>query len=556
MSTRHSVQGSTGTTRIHGDDALVAGPAAQEPDELLRTLFEAAPGFITSVDREGRILFVNRLGDGLSAEDVIGQSVFSFVAPEHAEFFRAQIEEVFTAGEPLTFDSLTRVADRTRWFRNRAAPLRQHGHVVSVIIDSIDITELKAAESEIRQHEQSLEDAQRIARLGTWSWEPGPDRFEWGGELVDVLGPTSMAASSRSFFDRVHPKDREQVEQTLDTALTTGKSFEFEHRIVLRDGSVRWLHVVGRSEASEEGPRLLGTAQDVTAWKQSEGANREAYRRAMELESLRSLNDLKTRLLDNLVEETTRRKKAEIQLREANEKLLDLVRFKAELLNVLSHELGNPLTPIKLQVHYLQSIVGDDSGAKKSIEIVDRNVERVINLSKDMLDVARLDAGRLRVERKPLDLAMTVREVLESFTETARRGGITLTADIQGPLPVEADARRLEQVLLNLTSNAIKYTPGPGTVRIRATTHEGHARVEIIDSGLGFTKEQALKLFRPFSRLHEHTRGAGAGTGLGLYISLGIIQQHEGTLTAVSDGPGKGSRFMFEIPLLRRTVEG
>lgn len=524
-------------------------PLAQEPDELLRTLLEAAPGFITSVDRDGRILFVNRLGEGLTAESVIGQSVYRFVVPEQMEYFRAQIDDVFSTGNGASFDILG--IDK-RWFRNRAAPLRQHGHVVSVIIDSLDITELKTAEAEIRRHEEQLEHAQRLAHLGTWSWEPESDRFEWAGELVQLLGPTTYAASSRSFFDRVHPKDRQSVEEALHMALDEGKAFEFEHRVVLRDGSVRWLHVLGRSESSENGQRLLGTAQDVTLWKNNEAANRESYRRGMEVESLRSLNDLKTRLLDNLVEETTRRKKAEIQLREANDKLLDLVRFKAELLNVLSHELGNPLTPIKLQVHFLQRVFGDDPGAAKSIEIIDRNVGRVINLSKDMLDVARLDAGRLRVERNPIDLSMAIRETVESFEETARRGGIELTTDLPTPLPVDADLGRLEQVLINLISNAIKYTPGPGKIRVRGYRKAGRAVVEIVDTGLGFTSDQANRLFRPFSRLHEHARGAGAGTGLGLYISKGIIEQHDGTLVGESPGPGKGARFVFEIPLLQK----
>lgn len=528
---------------------MVGQIPAQEPDELLRALLEAAPGFITSVDREGRILFVNRVDDGVSMDQVIGQPVYGFVIDEQAEYFRAQIEEVFATGRPLTFDVLG--ADR-RWFRNRAAPLRQHGHVVSVIIDSLDITELKTAEANIRGHEEQLEHAQRLAHLGTWSWEPDSDRFEWAGELVQLLGPTTDAASSRTFFDRVHPKDRQGVETALHDAFDTGNAFEFEHRVVLRDGSVRWLHVLGRRDHSENGRRLLGTAQDVTQWKHSEAANRESFRRGMEVENLRSLNDLKTRLLDNLVEETTRRKKAEIQLRDANDKLLDLVRFKAELLNVLSHELGNPLTPIKLQVHYLRSVFGDDPGAARSLEIVNRNVERVINLSKDMLDVARLDAGRLRVERAPVDLTMTVRETVESFAETARRGGIELTTELPTPLPVNADVGRLEQVLFNLVSNAIKYTPGPGKVHVRATSQAGQARVEIIDSGLGFTPEQAMKLFRPFSRLHEHTRGAGAGTGLGLYISKGIVEQHEGTLRGESPGAGKGARFVFEIPILSK----
>ena len=553
MSPAQRIAGPAASVRKPSEDAPFASPVtpqAQEPDELLRTLLEAAPGFITSVDREGRILFVNRVAPGLKPEAVIGQSVSAFVVPEQQAYFQAQLDEVFAGGESTTFDILGK---DQHWFRNRAAPLRQNGHVVSVIIDSLDITELKHAEAELREHQQQLESAQRLAHLGTWSWEPDSDRFEWAGELVQVLGPTTSAASSRAFFDRIHPKDRQDVEKTLRQALEDGKSFEFEHRVVLRDGSVRWLHVLGRSEASEAGRRVLGTAQDVTLWKHNEAANRESYRRGMEVESLRSLNDLKTRLLDNLVEETTRRKKAEIQLREANDKLLDLVHFKAELLNVLSHELGNPLTPIKLQVHYLLGIFRDDPGAAKSIEIIDRNVERVINLSKDMLDVARLDAGRLRVERAPMDLTMSVREAVDSFEETARRAGLELTVDAPVPLPVNADVGRVEQVLFNLISNSIKYTPGPGKVVVRARGQDGRALVEIIDSGLGFTEDQAARLFRPFSRLHEHAHGAGAGTGLGLYISKGIIEQHDGTLIGESPGPGKGARFAFDIPLLPRS---
>jgi PAS domain S-box-containing protein len=525
------------------------GPLEQ-PADLLRALFEATPGFISSVDRDGTILFANRVREDLKPEDVIGRSIYSFVEPSHQESLRQKIDQVFGTGVPQSFDTPVSANGQVSWFQNRAAPLRRRGHIVAVVIESFEVTDLKATEAKLKERERELRESHALAKIGTWSWDADADRFSWEGELESLLGATPRAARLRLFFDRIHPRDREAVEEALEKTLHQGESIKLEHRVVLRDGSVRWVELTGRREVGPNGPRLVGAAQDVTDRRRLETSAQDAYRRTLEVENLRSLNDLKTRLLDNLVEETTRRKRVENELREANEKLLDLVRFKAELLNVLSHELGNPLTPIKLQVHYMREILAGDAGTERSLDIIDRNVSRVITLSKDMLDVARLETGRLRVERKPLDFAMTVRDVVESFAESAKKAGVEIKSDVEGPLLVRADFRRLEQVLFNVMGNAIKFTPGPGKIDVRVYERDGSAVAEVTDTGLGFTPEQATKLFRPFSRLHEKARGVGPGTGLGLYISKGIMEQHEGAITAESPGPNLGSTFTLELPLL------
>jgi signal transduction histidine kinase len=145
-----------------------------------------------------------------------------------------------------------------------------------------------------------------------------------------------------------------------------------------------------------------------------------------------------------------------------------------------------------------------------------------------------------------MDLATVVAEAAESFTGPAAHLGITLEVEASQPLPVEADAKRVAQVLFNLLGNALKFTPAGGRVRLRAWREDGQVLAEVADTGAGVEPEDLGKLFQPFVQLHAGK--VAAGTGLGLYICKGIVEQHDGRIAVASDGAGKGTRFWFALP--------
>ncbi len=233
------------------------------------------------------------------------------------------------------------------------------------------------------------------------------------------------------------------------------------------------------------------------------------------------------------------------------ERLEQMNQFKTQLLNTAAHELNTPLTPLRLQIHLLgsENLGRLSERQQKALSVLERNVERLAVLVSDILDVARLESGHLSIETENLDLSGAIKEAVQAYEETARGMGVTLALDEDKTIAVKADARRLIQILYNLISNGLKFTPAGGrvTVRTRPVGHE--AVIEVIDTGLGMDADQMSRLFQPFSRVHDVEGTAIAGTGLGLYICKGIVDQHGGSLTAESDGPNKGATFTLRLPL-------
>jgi signal transduction histidine kinase len=232
---------------------------------------------------------------------------------------------------------------------------------------------------------------------------------------------------------------------------------------------------------------------------------------------------------------------------EANERLRDLDRMKTQFINTVSHELRTPLTPLELQLELLRMRPHDER-TQRAVDIIGRNVRRLTELVSDLGDVARLQSGKLAVKRVPMDLAQAAREAVESFEEPARQAGIKLSLHAPAGLAVQADPQRMTQVLYNLLTNAMKFTPKGGRIEVEVQARPGAAEVRVRDTGVGLTREQQARLFQPFSQVHETMHRTRSGTGLGLYICKGLVEQHQGTMGVESAGPGKGSTFWFRVP--------
>ena len=256
-----------------------------------------------------------------------------------------------------------------------------------------------------------------------------------------------------------------------------------------------------------------------------------------------------------IVRDITARKEAE-DARHQIEKLQEVNALKTQLLNMASHELNTPIAALRLQIHMLK-MGGEEPDARKqkAVTLLDRNVDRLATLVKDILDVARMQSGQLKLRREHIDLQPILDEAAELYAQPYLEKGVNL--DVRAPsVQALADPQRVMQVLVNLLSNALKFTPPGGTVRL-LLEHDGDvAKVRVADSGNGLDPDQIARLFQPFSQVHDPAVETKGGTGLGLHISRGIIEQHGGRIWCESEGHGKGTTFAFTLPLSAPIVEG
>ncbi|MBI3063968.1 MAG: HAMP domain-containing protein [Deltaproteobacteria bacterium] len=249
-----------------------------------------------------------------------------------------------------------------------------------------------------------------------------------------------------------------------------------------------------------------------------------------------------------LLEEELRRKN--YQLEQQNLAVEEANRLKTEFVSMVSHELRIPLTSIQ---GYAELLLEDEQIAeaqRESLTIVKNNSDRLLGLINDLLDLSRIEAGRVDLHRRSLDLARLILEVAGSLRPLIDAKRQRLRLDLGDALPaVWADADRVTQILTNLISNAHKYTPVEGSIVVAARRDDGFVRVDVSDSGIGLSPEERAQLFTKYFRAHDRSPEAGGGTGLGLVITRSLIELHGGRIT-VSSAPGQGSTFSFSLPAL------
>jgi PAS domain S-box-containing protein len=372
--------------------------------------------------------------------------------------------------------------------------------------------QLLEATQTLREERKALEQAEQIAHLGSWDWDMGAKKVTWSPEMYRIYGVERAEFTPNAEAITAHhpPEDREPFAATIRDAIAKNTPFEFEHRILRGDGETRWVVAHGQVRLDADGrPRLSGTTQDITE-------RRKAERERQELERLRAVDE-----------------------------------YKTQFLSMAAHELNTPLTPLKAQLYLLQTDPDEMSkqDRARSLEILGRNLDRLGRLVGDLLEAARVQSGRLRVDVAPLQVAPLIEEVVHAFAKPAQDAGVSLDAGMQGDPIAMADSTRVSQVLYNLVSNAIKFTPRGGRVHIRCKAVGPNLEFRVEDSGIGLEREQVDRLFQPFSRVHELQGTHIRGTGLGLFISRSIIELHGGHLLVESPGRNRGSTFIVTMPL-------
>ncbi|HEY8078737.1 MAG TPA: ATP-binding protein [Labilithrix sp.] len=255
-----------------------------------------------------------------------------------------------------------------------------------------------------------------------------------------------------------------------------------------------------------------------------------------------------------LIEELGRRGAAAVQaaratrdLREAARRAEEASRLKDEFLAIVSHELRTPLSSI---LGWTQVLTKDPSLAQKGLAIIERNARAQQRLVEDMLDLGRIITGKLRVDTEPVDLATLARDAVESAKPGAATRGVDLEVAAAATVRLAGDAARLRQVVVNLVSNAIKFTPEGGRVRVEVAREGDRVLLRVSDSGRGIEPEFLPHVFDRWAQAEGAPRRSRAdGLGLGLAIARHLVDMHAGTIDVASDGLGKGATFTVSIPV-------
>jgi PAS domain S-box-containing protein len=325
--------------------------------------------------------------------------------------------------------------------------------------------------------------------------------------------------SDPSFFvDHLHPEDRDRVREEQRAARESGTPLELEYRFIAEGGRVVWLndsYTVVRDEAGRPW-YTQGFAVDITARKEAE------------------------RDRESLLQQTQAQ----------NERLRKLDRMKDEFIALVSHELRTPLTSIR---GYLELLVDDPETLELPdlqrdwLRVIDRNAERLLRLVEDLLLTAQANAGALALEKSELDVAAVVEQAVQAGAPVAAARGISLTWSADSVAQVNGDRMRIGQVVDNLVSNALKFTPAGGRVEVRAVSLGKVTRIEVADTGIGIAQDELGHLFDRFFRTARAQDAAIPGVGLGLSIAKAIVEAHGGRI-AVRSRDGDGTTFTVDLP--------
>jgi PAS domain S-box-containing protein len=387
-------------------------------------------------------------------------------------------------------------------------------------------------ESTLRESENRFRQLAENIREVFWLSTPDKARIIYvspGYELIWGRSCQSLYDTPREWLDAIHAEDRRRV---LDAALKDQQSGTYDqaYRIVRPDGGIRWIRdrAFPVRDAHGEIYRIAGIADDITTHKQAEEALRQSH------------EDLEAK-----VAERTR------ELLDANVKLKDIDRLKSQFLANMSHELRTPLNAIIgfSQLMHDDKVDGPMSPAQKEyLGDILTSAAHLLHLIDDVLDLSKIESGRMEVLKSTFGIDEIILEVVQNIAPIMSSKELGLVREVPLDLgPITTDRRKLAQILLNLASNAVKFTER-GEIRIRCEIVASRLRIDVSDTGIGIRHTDLPLLFQPFSQVDDSLRKRHIGTGLGLYLSRRLAQLLGGEITVESEY-GKGSTFRVEIPI-------
>jgi PAS domain S-box-containing protein len=361
----------------------------------------------------------------------------------------------------------------------------------------------------LSRNEAGLQLALEAGKMGSFEWNIQSNEIKWSDNLEAIHGlePGTFDGTFESFEALIHRDDRAAVLENIQRAVETCSDYEAEFRSATLDGSTHWILGKGTVMRDERGgpSRMLGVCMDITTRKLSEETLRESDRR------------------------------------------------KDEFLAMISHELRNPLFAIANASAVLDSLATPDPVSAKARGMVRRQTEQLTRIVNDLLDIAQLNAGKLILRQTRLDLGALVETCVAGLASNHLFDRHVYEVRVV-PAMVHGDRARLEQILTNLVTNSLKYTPAGGAVTIGVETTDGHAVLRVRDTGVGIAPDLLPRVFDLFVQSERGLDRRDGGMGLGLAIVRQLVEAHGGGAEVYSDGPDCGTEIIIRLPLVDRVA--
>ncbi|GHA72901.1 PAS domain S-box protein [Cognatilysobacter bugurensis] len=493
-----------------------AREALMESEQRFRALFEQSTGGIAQVDLNGRFVLVNdryceivgrsreelltlRMQDLTHSHDVTGNlSLFAQLSQGLIPNFTIEKRYLRPDGSAV-------------WVQNAVSGIRGPGgrvrYITAMVADITALRDARETQTALAAQRQLALDA---ARLGWWQYDPATGFVTHDERYAEIYGLKGRGSCHVEEISRLlHPEDMPRLWAAVEAATQPiePQPYAIEYRINRPDGETRWLEARGIASFDGHGPTrtvssFVGTVADVTEQHRAKDALEQAGRR------------------------------------------------KDEFLATLAHELRNPLAPISNALQVWPLVEDKPEEAKRLREMMRRQMTQMVRLIDDLLDVSRITRGKIDLRKERLDLRLAVEAAIEALQPFVDAHGhelaVALPAD---PLCVEGDLGRLVQVFGNLLNNAAKYTPPGGRIQLTAMRDGDCALVTVRDNGAGIPPEMLTDVFEMFAQVDQSLGRTHGGLGIGLTLVKSLVELHDGTIEARSEGRGRGSEFAVRLPV-------
>ncbi len=359
----------------------------------------------------------------------------------------------------------------------------------------------------MREREERLQLALDAGRMGNWEWNVQSNQVTWSADLEAIhgLAPGTFPGTFEAYEKDIHPDDREKVQRAIAATLEHDEH-HVEYRIVRPDGSTRWVEGRGKVFRENGGTpvRVVGVCSDITE-----------------------------------------RKQAQLALQHAD-------RAKDEFLAMLSHELRNPLAGLTAASHVLNVAEPSSDASRQARGVVERQTKHMSRLVADLLDISRVTLGKLVLQRSRFNMADSVSNVVDVWRASGRLDSHEVVVAAE-PAWVDGDRERIDQIAANLLDNALKFTPAGRKVSVSVHREAADAVLRVVDQGVGLEPGDCARMFDLFVQAEPAGR-AGAGLGIGLALVKRIAELHGGSVSASSEGRGRGSAFTVRFAAVEQPL--